>query len=93
MDHWTEHCPLRMLTVPYEALVANPREWANRILRFLELEPHEAVLKPHMNPRVVRTASHDQVRQPIHTRSVGRFHDYQEHLEPLLELRPSVHAE
>ena len=87
MEHWTEHCPLRMLTVPYESLVRDPADWALRIQHFLGVEAHDAVLTPQANPRVVRTASHDQVRRPIHTRSVGRFQAYQDHLEPLLELR------
>ena len=94
MDHWIEHCPLRMLTVPYESLVNDPEKWALRIQHFLGLEPHKAVLTPHTNPRIVRTASHDQVRHPIHTRSVGRSFPYQAHLQPLLELRPlSAHTE
>ncbi|MEC9389500.1 MAG: sulfotransferase [Myxococcota bacterium] len=94
MQHWTEHCPLRMMTVPYESLVADPAEWAVRIQRFLGLTPCDAVAMPHINNRVVRTASHDQVRNPIHTRSVGRSRLYRAHLEPLLELRSqSAHAE
>ncbi len=87
MEHWTEHCPLRMLTVPYEELVAEPEQWAIRIQRFLGLEPCDQVTQPHINRRTVRTASHDQVRLPIHTRSVGRSHPYRAHLEPLIELQ------
>ncbi len=87
MQHWTEHCPLRMLTVPYEELVADPEHWARRIQCFLGLEHCAAVAQPHTNRRTVRTASHDQVRMPIHTRSVGRSHPYRAHLEPLIDLQ------
>jgi hypothetical protein len=33
----------------------------------------------------VQTSSAWQVRQPIYTRSVGRWRNYQRHLAPLLE--------
>jgi len=87
MDHWAEHCPIKMLTVPYEAMVADPKDWSHRILSFLGLEFHEAVLHPNANSRVVTTASHDQVRKPIHTKSVGRFQAYKPHIQALIDLQ------
>jgi len=87
MDHWAEHCPIKMMTVPYEALVADPKDWAQRILRFLDLDFHEAVLHPNANDRVVTTASHDQVRRPIHTNSVGRYRAYKNHIQELIDLQ------
>jgi tetratricopeptide (TPR) repeat protein len=88
MDHWAEHSSLRMLTVPYEALVQNPEKWAARLLRFLDVPFHSAVVHPDRNPRIVRTASHDQIRRPIHTGSIGRFRAYEAHIQTLLNLRP-----
>ena len=87
MEYWAEHCPLRMMTVPYEALVNNPEDWGHRLTSFLGLKFSEAVLRPQDNKRVVRTASFDQVRRPIHSRSVGRFQAYQQHIPRLIELR------
>jgi len=87
MDHWASHCPLRMLTVPYEALVSNPQLWGRRLTTFLGLPFHPAVLQPQDNPRIVRTASSDQIRRPIHTNSIGRFRAYQDHIPRLIELR------
>lgn len=87
MDHWAEHCPIKMMTVPYESLVADPKRWAHRILSFLELDFHEAVLHPNVNSRVVTTASHDQVRKPIHTKSVGRSKAYRPHIQALIEMQ------
>jgi len=87
MNHWAEHCPLRMLTVPYEALVRDPEQWATRLLRFLDVPFHSGVIHPHQNPRIVRTASHDQIRRPIHTGSIGRFRAYEAHIQTLLNLR------
>ena len=48
-------------------------EWDARCLRFYE------------TTRVVNTANYDQVRQPIYTRSVGRWRHYERHLGPLKE--------
>ena len=90
MDHWAEHGTLRMLTVPYEAIVTDPELWSRRILRFLDLPFHSAVLHPEQNPRTVRTASHDQVRRPIHTHRVGRFSAYKAHIQTLIELRQGL---
>jgi tetratricopeptide (TPR) repeat protein len=87
MDHWAEYCPLRMLTVPYEALARDPEQWAARLLRFLDVPFHSAVVHPDRNPRIVRTASHDQIRRPIHTGSIGRFRAYEAHIQTLLNLR------
>ena len=87
MDYWAAHCPLRMLTVPYESVVQNPEEWGRRITRFLGLSFHPAVIEPENNPRVVRTASFDQVRRPIHTNSIGRSHAYETHIPQLLALK------
>jgi len=87
MDHWAENCPLRMLTVPYEALVRDPDQWGKRLTTFLGLRFHSAVIQPQDNPRAVRTASFDQIRRPIHTNSVGRFQAYRSHIPRLMELR------
>jgi len=90
MNHWAEHGNLRMLTVPYESLVHEPELWARRILRFLDLPFHSSVLHPDQNPRIVRTASHDQIRRPIHTKSVGRFWKYKAHIQTLINLREGL---
>lgn len=87
MDHWAGHLRMRMLTVPYEALVSDPQVWARRLSGFLGVPFDEAMTRPELNPRVVRTASFDQVRRPIHTQSIGRSHAYQDHIPSLIELR------
>ena len=49
----------------------------------LEWEPQ--CLEFHRTQRPIRTASVTQVRQPIYTRSVGRWRNYERHLEPLFK--------
>ena len=66
-------------------LVADMEAETRRILQFLGLDWDPACLDFHENPRMVRTASHAQVRKPVYTTSVGRACKYREHLAPLVD--------
>lgn len=45
----------------------------------------------HKSKRLVHTASYQQVRGPLYTRSVGRWKAYEAHLGPLIrELAPHL---
>jgi hypothetical protein len=83
--HWLKVLPLRMLQVQYEDLVADLEGQSRRIISFLGLPWDAACLDFHRNERIVKTASAWQVRQPIYTRSVGRWRNYQWHLGSLFE--------
>jgi tetratricopeptide (TPR) repeat protein len=83
--HWLKVRPLRMLQVQYEDLVADLEGQSRRIISFLGLPWNPACLDFHRTERTVQTASDWQVRQPIFTRSVGRWRNYERHLGPLFE--------
>lgn len=83
MEHWREHLSLPMMEVDYEALVSDPGTVIPTLLEFCGVQPEEACLTPHKNQRVVHTASHAQVREPINTRSVGYAQRYKAFLGPL----------
>ena len=83
MEHWREHLSLPMYEVDYETLVADPERGIPDLLEFCGLEMQESCLSPHKNQRVVHTASHAQVREPINTRSVGYAQRYESFLDPL----------
>jgi hypothetical protein len=83
MAHWLEVNPLPMLNVQYESLVANPEPEARRMVEFIGLQWDERCLASHRTRRVVVTASHDQVTEPIHTRAVERWRNYESALAPL----------
>ena len=51
------------------------------------------MVKVERNPTASATASAAQVRQPIYVKSVGRWRNYERHLEPLLEALSAVHIE
>jgi tetratricopeptide (TPR) repeat protein len=88
--HWLRALPIRMCDIQYEALVADQEGESRRLVEFLGLPWDAACLDFHRTERPVVTASVWQVRQPIYTRSVGRWRHYQRHLEPLLEVLDGV---
>ncbi|MEP6501989.1 MAG: sulfotransferase [Betaproteobacteria bacterium] len=86
MRHWREVLPEgRMLDMPYETLVADFENQARRLVAYLGLPWDERCLGFHANPRVVRTASHAQVRRPIYRTSVARWKPFERHLTRLLQ--------
>ena len=86
MAHWRATLPAsHFLEVDYEAMVEDLEGQTRRILDFLGLPWDEACLRFHETKRPVRTASVNQVRQPIYSTSVGRWRKHAAHLQPLLE--------
>ena len=85
MKHWMDVLPNPILTLDYEALVADPETQARRLLEFIGLDWHPACLEFHASEREVQTPSRWQVRQPIHTRSIGRWKNYANAMGPLLD--------
>lgn len=83
MDHWKTVLPIPIMDVRYEELVAEPRQWVEKILAFCGLEWEDACLNFHKSKRLVVTASYDQVRKPLYKSSVARWKNYARHLEPV----------
>ena len=71
MAHWEAVLGDRLLTLDYEALVADPEPLTRRMVAHVGLEWDDACLRPHEVARTVRTASAWQVRQPVYRRSAG----------------------
>ncbi len=85
MAHFAAVLDLPILDVRYETLVADPEAGARRLLDFLGLEWNDACLHPHESARFAMTASHEQVRRPVYTSSVGRWRRYEPHVRPLID--------
>jgi len=83
MEHWRSVLDLSIRTVDYEELVSDPETVARAVVEFLGLEWEAACLRFHESGRVIRTASHQQVKRPIYTSSIGRWRQYREWLGPL----------
>ncbi|HSN71162.1 MAG TPA: sulfotransferase, partial [Steroidobacteraceae bacterium] len=93
MRHWHSVLPGRVLEVQYENLVADTEREVRRLLEFCELPWEDACLAFHDNPRAVRTASSEQVRQPVYTSALHRWRNYEPWLGPLVEVLEPVLAE
>ena len=83
MQHWKAVLHLSVMDVRYEELVENPEALSRSLVEFCGLDWDERCLRFYEAKRFVRTASYDQVRQPIYKQAVGRWRKYQEHLGPL----------
>ena len=80
MAHWQSVLPDRIHTVDYEAMVGDQEATTRGLLEFLGLDWDPACLQFHKVERTVLTASTWQVRQPLYTRSKGRWANYERHL-------------
>lgn len=85
MDHWRNVLGGAVHSVDYEELVTNTEPVAHRLLAWCDLDWEPACLEFHKTKRVVRTASVSQVRQPVYSRSVGRWKNYEKYLGALFE--------
>jgi tetratricopeptide (TPR) repeat protein len=83
MDHWEEVLPDKVLHLQYEDLVREPEANIRRLLEHCRLPFEAACLTFHQTRRSVRTASAEQVRQPIYTSGVGQWRHFEEELQPL----------
>jgi tetratricopeptide (TPR) repeat protein len=85
MDHWDRVLPGRVLRVQYEDVVADTEAQVKRILDYCKLPFEEACVDFHKTKRSVRTASSEQVRQPIYKSGVEHWRHFEPWLSPLKE--------
>ena len=85
MQHWDAVFGDRILTVPYEGLVADPETHSKNVAEFCGIEWHETMMHPEDNTKQVRTASIDQVRSKISTKSIGGWRQVADHIQPMLD--------
>ena len=85
MTHWDRVLPGRVLRVHYEDVVDDLEGSVQRLLDFCGLELEPACLTFHQTARSVRTASSEQVRQPIYRDGLEQWRHYERWLAPLRE--------
>jgi tetratricopeptide (TPR) repeat protein len=83
MRHWDQVLPGGSLRVQYEDLVGDLEGQVRRLLRFCELGFEPACLEFHRTARSVRTASSEQVRQPIYREGLEQWRNFEPWLGPL----------
>jgi hypothetical protein len=83
MAHFDEALPGRIHRVFYEDTVADTEAVVRKLLDYCGLEYEPECLRFFESRRPVRTASSEQVRQPIYREGVEQWQNYEEWLDPL----------
>jgi predicted Zn-dependent protease len=76
MRHWDEALPGRVLRVQHEEVVEDLEGNVRRILDFCGLDFEPACLEFYKTERSVRTASSEQVRQPIYKEGLDQWRNF-----------------
>jgi tetratricopeptide (TPR) repeat protein len=77
MRHWDEALPGKVLRVRHEDLVGDLEGNVRRILDFCDLDFEPACLTFYKTERSVRTASSEQVRQPIYKEGLDQWRNFE----------------
>ncbi|WP_373696422.1 tetratricopeptide repeat-containing sulfotransferase family protein [Hyphobacterium lacteum] len=83
MEHWDSVLPGEILRVRHEDVVDDLETQVHRILDFCDLPFEQACIDFHKTQRAVRTASSEQVRQPIYKDGVEQWRHFEPWLDPL----------
>ena len=83
MEVWRNRFPGAFFDISYEDTVSALEPNARELISYLELPWEDQCLRFHEQDKAVSTASAVQVREPVHTRSIGRWRRYEKQLEPM----------
>ena len=86
MRYWDKVMPGKVLRVQYEDVVEDLESQVRRLLDYCGLPFEEGCVNFHETKRSVRTASSEQVRQPIYSQSMNTWKRFDKHIEPLKEI-------
>ncbi|HVT31098.1 MAG TPA: sulfotransferase [Rhodanobacteraceae bacterium] len=88
MAHWKKLYPDSIRSLRYEDLAAAPEERIGELADWVGLPPSEASRPEPQRAEAINTASLWQARQPVYTRSIGRWRAYIEHVPELAQFPP-----
>ena len=86
MKHWMKSLPGQIHIVDYEQYIANQEAETRNMAGFLNLDFEQDMLTPHLQERLVVTASNLQVRKAVYSSSIGRWKNYQSQLAGVIAL-------
>lgn len=86
MEHWDVVLPGVVHTVRYEELVHDIDAGTRQLLDVCDLEWQAQCLKFYENKEASTTASTAQIRRPVYKSSVGKWKDYEDYLQPAVEI-------
>lgn len=84
----------QILTLDYETLVTDPVSTSKELMEFCELPWDEACLSAQQRQKTFsKTASHQQIRQDIHTNSISLYQQYAAIFSPYAAQYPWIKGE
>lgn len=84
MEHWKRALNVPIFDICYEQLLDEPEKHVREMLKYCELDWESGCLEFYKNKRLVSTASHAEVKQPLYKTSKQRWKHYEKHLKPLI---------
>jgi tetratricopeptide (TPR) repeat protein len=84
---WRSRLEWPWCEIRYEQVITDPLGETKRVADFLGLAWDSAMLdeRRRSERKAVRTPTYDDVTKPLYTRAIGRWQNYQKHLEPGLK--------
>ena len=89
MDYWNKLFPDEIFTIQYEQIIENPNDRISDLLEFCNVKFEDNCLNFHKSKRAVKTASSEQVRQPMYKTGINYWRNYIKNLDVLLEHFPN----
>ena len=84
IDFWIDQSKDSIFILDNEELVENQEKVSKQLIEFCELEWEDRCLEFYKNKRQVRTASIEQVRQPMNKKSIGAWKKYEKYFKDLV---------
>ena len=88
MKFWNNYFPDEIHTVCYENVINNPEQEVRLMLKYLGLDFEKSCMDFHKSSRPVKTASSEQVRQPIYKSGMNYWENYEDNLSTLVKHFP-----
>ena len=88
MEFWNSYFPGSIHTVMYEDVIENPEKEVRSMIDFLNLDFQESCLSFYKSSRPVKTASSEQVRQPIYKSALNYWKNFEDDLNELTKHFP-----
>jgi len=88
MDFWNELFPGEIFTINYEDIINNTNKKTRELLNFCNVEFENSCLDFHKSKRPVKTASSEQVRQPMYKTGLDYWKNYRNNLDILINHFP-----
>jgi tetratricopeptide (TPR) repeat protein len=83
MDHWDKVLPGYVYKVQHEDLLNDQEAVTRDLIDFCEVDFESSTLEFYKTKRAVKTASSEQVREPINTKGLNQWKNYETHLKDL----------